>query len=136
VVVAANFLIDAESNLKASVGGLGGHAGHGASVPAQATPDEPKRAAKAGGVGHHAEGSVESIDAKAGTLSLNHGAVASLKWPAMTMEFAVANASLLKGLKPGTQVAFDFVERQPGEWVITAIAPLAGQAPANPHAGH
>jgi RND family efflux transporter MFP subunit len=29
VVVAANFLIDAESNLKSAVGGLGGHAGHG-----------------------------------------------------------------------------------------------------------
>ena len=29
VVVAANFLIDAESNLKAAVGGLGGHSGHG-----------------------------------------------------------------------------------------------------------
>ena len=29
VVVAANFLIDAESNLKSAVGGLGGHSGHG-----------------------------------------------------------------------------------------------------------
>jgi Cu(I)/Ag(I) efflux system membrane fusion protein len=33
VVVAANFLIDAESNLKAAVGGLGGHAGHGSPAP-------------------------------------------------------------------------------------------------------
>lgn len=32
VVVAANFLIDAESNLKAAIGGLG-HAGHGGSAP-------------------------------------------------------------------------------------------------------
>ncbi len=32
VVVAANFLIDAESNLKAAVGGLGGHAGHGSAA--------------------------------------------------------------------------------------------------------
>jgi Cu(I)/Ag(I) efflux system membrane fusion protein len=40
VVVAANFLIDADSNLKAAVGGLGGHAGHGAgaSMPASAAP--------------------------------------------------------------------------------------------------
>jgi Cu(I)/Ag(I) efflux system membrane fusion protein len=32
VVVAANFLIDAESNLKAAVGGLGGHSGHGSAA--------------------------------------------------------------------------------------------------------
>jgi Cu(I)/Ag(I) efflux system membrane fusion protein len=50
----------------------------------------------------------------------------------MTMEFTVANASLLQGLKPGAKVAVEFVERQPGEWVITALKPLA----ANPHAGH
>ncbi|OYV87004.1 MAG: hypothetical protein B7Z63_03125, partial [Ignavibacteriae bacterium 37-53-5] len=29
----------------------------------------------------------------------------------------------MKGLKPGAMVAFEFVERQPGEWVITDIKP-------------
>ena len=76
-------------------------------------------------VGHQGVGTVDSIDAKAGTVSLNHGAIASLKWPAMTMEFKVANASLLQGLKPGAKVAFEFVERQPGEWVVTTITPVA-----------
>jgi Cu(I)/Ag(I) efflux system membrane fusion protein len=37
VVTSANFLIDAESNLKAALGGLGGHAEHGSSAP----PAEP-----------------------------------------------------------------------------------------------
>jgi Cu(I)/Ag(I) efflux system membrane fusion protein len=60
-------------------------------------------------VGHKAQGTVDSVDAKAGTVSLNHGAIASLKWPAMTMEFKVANPSLLKGLKPGAPVSFEFV---------------------------
>jgi Cu(I)/Ag(I) efflux system membrane fusion protein len=130
VVVAANFLIDAESNLKAAVGGFS-DAGAGAPAGQQAK-----------GAGHQAEGRVESVDAKAGTVSLEHGPVASLKWPAMTMEFTVANESLLQALKPGAKVAVDFVERQPGEWVITAVKPLAaGQgvgtpAAANPHAGH
>jgi len=128
VVVAANFLIDAESNLKAAVSGFG-HSAHGAAAQA-GTPAEPASAAvKASG--HKAEGTVESIDVKAGTLSLNHGPVASLKWPAMTMEFKAANAALLNGLKPGASVAVEFVERQPGEWVITRVTPLA-----NPHAGH
>lgn len=132
VVVAANFLIDAESNLKAAVGGFG-HAAHG-SAPKQEGAAAPAAA------GHKAEGTVESIDTKAGSVSLNHGPVASLKWPAMTMEFQVANAALLSGLKPGAAVAFEFVERKPGEWVITAIKPIAdaksAAAAANPHAGH
>ncbi|TXH53216.1 MAG: copper-binding protein, partial [Burkholderiaceae bacterium] len=62
----------------------------------------------------------------------HHEAIASLKWPAMTMEFAVANPSLLAGLKPGSAVNFEFVERQPGEWVITRVAPKANPA----HSGH
>ena len=32
--------------------------------------------------------------------------------------------------KPGATVAFEFVERAPGEWVITSVKPAA-----NPHAG-
>lgn len=140
VVVAANFLIDAESNLKAAVGGFG-HAAHGA-TPKEGQAAVPGQPATKG-TSHQAEGTVDGVDAAAGTISLNHGPVASLKWPAMTMEFIAANGSLLQGLKPGTKVAFEFVERQPGEWVITAVKPLPASqgtgtpaAGANPHAGH
>jgi len=128
VVVAANFLIDAESNLRAAVSGMGS----AASAPAAGAA-----AAPAAAVGHRAEGSVDSLDAQAGTLSLNHGAVASLKWPAMTMEFKAANPALLQGLKPGQAVAFEFVERQRGEWVVTAITPRGpGAAAASAPAAH
>lgn len=41
VVVAANFLIDAESNLSSALDGFGAHQGHGAAVPQSAqSPDE------------------------------------------------------------------------------------------------
>ncbi len=132
VVVAANFLIDAESNLKAAVGGFG--QGGQAAQPAAAQ-----------GVSHRAEGSVDGIDAKDGTVTLTHGPVDSLKWPGMTMDFKVANASLLQGLKPGAKVAVEFVERGQGEWVITSVKPMAAAAAAAPassakakaaHAGH
>ncbi len=137
VVVAANFLIDAESNLKAAVGGFG-HAAHGGGKPAQ---EEPAAKSGAASAGHKAEGAVDSVDAKAGTVSISHGPIASLKWPGMTMEFKVANEALLKDLKPGAAVAFEFVERRPGEWVITSIKPAGGAHDAashgaNPHAGH
>ena len=112
VVVAANFLIDAESNLKAALGGLGNAA-------TATTPAAP--AAKI--VGHQASGTVDGVDLKEGTVSLNHGPVASLKWPAMTMEFKAANATLLQSLKPGAKVTVEFIERQPGEWVITSVKP-------------
>ena len=137
VVVAANFLIDAESNLKAAVGGFG-HSGHGGAP--KSGKDDEKPAAAPQAAGHRAEGTVDSVDAKDGTVSLNHGPVASLKWPAMTMEFKVANPSLLQTLKPGAKVDVEFVERQPGEWVITSAVPASKAATpvpaANPHAGH
>ena len=144
VVVAANFLIDAESNLKAAVGGFG-HASHAGSTPKQEAAAAPagglggNQEAKPTAVGHKAEGTVEAFDMKAGLVTLNHGPVASLKWPGMTMEFLVATPALLSGLKPGLSVSFEFVERKPGEWVVTAIKPLASAAPGaatNPHAGH
>ncbi|MBL0121627.1 MAG: efflux RND transporter periplasmic adaptor subunit [Betaproteobacteria bacterium] len=139
VVIAANFLIDAESNLKAAIGGFG-HAAH----------SDGKTASDAGnvkpepmGAGHRAEGTVEALDAKAGTVSIRHGPVESLKWPAMTMEFKLANAALQEGLKAGAKVGFEFVERQPGEWVITAVKPVASAkesgapvAAVTPHAAH
>jgi Cu(I)/Ag(I) efflux system membrane fusion protein len=135
VVVAANFLIDAESNLKAAIGGLG-HAGHGAApVAGQSAP------APAGHADHaaapataKAHGRIEAIDAKAGSLTIAHQAIASLKWPPMTMDFDLTNSGQLKGLKPGDEVDFELAERGPGDWVITAISVAGGAQSA--HAGH
>lgn len=116
VVVSANFLIDAESNLKAAIGSFGEETG----------------AAAAADASHKAAGTVEQVDPDKGTVSIHHGPVASVKWPAMTMEFAVANKALLSQLKPGVQLNFEFVERNPGEFVITSVQATS----ANPHAGH
>ena len=142
VVVAANFLIDAESNLKAAVGGLSGHSGHGSAPNASGAEPTQAKGTSAAAVGHQGQGTVDTVDAKAGTVSLNHGPIATLKWPAMTMEFKAANPSLLKDLKPGMAVSFEFVERQPGEWVVTSIVPTGAKAAANTaaaaksHSGH
>lgn len=145
VVVAANFLIDAESNLKAAISGLGASGGAGPAPTPASNASSPATPATKGTVGHQGIGSVEGVDAKSGVLTLKHEPIASLKWPAMTMEFTVANPSLLAGLKPGTPVTFEFVERQPGEWVITRLtAKAAANMPTQPaspvgtgsHAGH
>jgi multidrug efflux pump subunit AcrA (membrane-fusion protein)/Cu/Ag efflux protein CusF len=102
VVTAGNFLIDAESNLQSALGGLGGG-------------DQPKPAT----VGHRAAGTLKAVDG--GTVTISHQAIPELKWPAMTMDFQLANPSLAEGLKPGTTIDFEFVERGPGEWVITKL---------------
>jgi Cu/Ag efflux protein CusF len=39
----------------------------------------------------------------------------------MTMDFAVANASLLANIKVGSTISFEIVERSKGEWMITKL---------------
>lgn len=139
VVVAANFLIDAESNLKAAIGGLG-HGGHGGSAPGQKAEDV---SAKGVAVGHRAEGTIDAIDAQAGSATVSHGPIPTLKWPAMTMDFRLANPALAANIKSGSAVSIEIVERKPGEWVITKIEPRtaaearpSGQAAPGGHSGH
>jgi len=134
VVVSANFLIDAESNLKAAVGNFG-HAAHGGS----AKPADGAQGKAAAAMGYAGEGTLDAIAPDKSTITLSHGPIASLKWPAMTMDFGLANPALLKGLAPGAKVKFEMVERKPGEWVITSLASAAATAEAatqQTHAGH
>lgn len=51
-------------------------------------------------------GSVTAIDTAAGEITLDHGAIAELDWPAMTMGFA-APQKLLEGLAVGDRVSFE-----------------------------
>jgi Cu(I)/Ag(I) efflux system membrane fusion protein len=138
VVVAANFLIDAESNLRAAVGGFGGSE-KSTTAPADTNSTGGAQSATTpSGVGHRGEGTVQAVDAGTETLSIAHGPIASLKWPAMTMKFKVANPSLVAGLKPGASVSFEFVERSAGEWVVTKVAERnkARDDSASTHKGH
>jgi Cu(I)/Ag(I) efflux system protein CusF len=49
---------------------------------------------------------VTAIDSAKGQVTLDHGAIAELKWPPMTMGFA-AKPELLKDVKVGDKVAFE-----------------------------
>jgi Cu(I)/Ag(I) efflux system membrane fusion protein len=37
------------------------------------------------------------------------------------MDFVLANPSLVDKAKPGSAISIEFVERKPGEWVITKL---------------
>jgi len=128
VVVRANFLIDAESNLKAALETFGGHGGHGAQSKPDAAKPSPASAARV----HKGKGTVEAVDPGGGTVEINHGPIPSLKWPAMTMEFKVKDKAMLAGVKKGQAIEIDITQRGPGEFVIERIAP-AGPAE---HKGH
>lgn len=143
VVITANFLIDAESNLKAAISGftpaqpsppgatqatspaIVDHSSHGASSPGA---DHSAHGASSTVVGHRGQGTVEAIDVKAGKITLAHGPVPTLKWPPMRMDFVLANPALASAVRPGSKVAFEFVERKPGEYVVTKLEPAGGSA--------
>lgn len=83
---------------------------------ADATPDMTMPVAIKGGKG---TGTVTAIDAKSGKITLDHGPVVELEWPAMTMGFGVG-PDLLKGIAVGDEVAFD-VEWNGKSATVTSI---------------
>lgn len=68
------------------------HADHGAAPPKAA-------------VAVQGSGVVKGVNAKAGTVTLHHGPIPALKWPAMTMTFK-ASPEVLKAAKTGKSVTF------------------------------
>jgi Cu(I)/Ag(I) efflux system membrane fusion protein len=90
----------------------------------QHTPGMKMDAAKtAVDQGHRGHGTVNSVDAKAGKVNLTHGPIATLKWPGMTMDFAVSDKQALAKLKAGQKVEFKVAEQSKGQYVITEIGP-------------
>ncbi|MYN03236.1 efflux RND transporter periplasmic adaptor subunit [Pseudoduganella sp. DS3] len=112
VAVSGQFLIDSEASLKAS----------------------GERMEGVGAAVHRGDAVVEAVDGDEVTLS--HGPIASIKWPAMTMAFKLPPGGLPAGVKVGARVRFEFVQQGEGEFRVTAIAPAAPAAPAEQHGGH
>ena len=67
-------------------------------------------------------GVIKALDARAGTLTIKHGAIPGVGWPAMTMTFKAEPSSLLKGLRVGETIAFDCV-LQGQSATVTAVRP-------------
>jgi Cu(I)/Ag(I) efflux system membrane fusion protein len=127
VVVRANFLIDAESNLKAALGTFGGQSDSGG---AAGKPAADKPVATGGSQVHKATGTIAAVNAAAGTVKIEHDAIPSLKWPAMTMDFQAKDKLLLRDVKPGQSVEFDLAPGAPGEFVVERIAPARAKPAA------
>jgi len=113
VVASGQFLVDSEASLRGTLSRLEGGA-EAKPAAAPATDGTHKGLAK-----------VTAIDAAKGRIELDHEPIAALKWPRMTMEFAVEDKAALAKLKAGDAVEFE-VRGKPdpaGDFVIQRIAP-------------
>lgn len=70
---------------------------------------------------HTAVGTVNTIDRAAGTINISHEAVESAGWPAMTMNFRLANAGAAAKIEPGQRIEFRFTTE--GGGTVMAIEP-------------
>ena len=117
VVVKANFLIDAESNFKGALSGFGQN--HQDSI----TSEQPASASR---MTHRGKGTIKAIDFAHATVTLAHGPIESLQWPAMTMDFRFLEPALLQSFKPGQQISFEMAEESAGEFVLVRMEAADG----------
>lgn len=120
VVVAASFLIDAESNLKSAL----------ANFTAPATPGQN---ASQSASTYQASGRLDAVEG--GSVTITHHPIPALNWPGMTMDFQLASPAVAKGVPPGSPIRFEFEQRGPGEFVITRIEATGAPSPTQ-HGTH
>ena len=83
--------------------------------------DMPAKSTKAAkSTSHEADAVVRDFDAAQGKVTLAHGPVKSLGWPAMTMGFAVKDKMLFDKLAVGAKVHVGFKKEGDG-YVVTSV---------------
>jgi Cu/Ag efflux protein CusF len=75
---------------------------------------------KSGSKVHKGVGTVKKVDSAAGTVTIAHGPIPTMKWPAMNMTFAVKDKALLGKLSQDKKVEFEFVQ-QGSDYVIKSV---------------
>ena len=66
-------------------------------------------------------GAVNKIDLAKGIINISHQAIPELKWPAMTMDFKVADKKLLNSIKAGQQITFGLHKDSQSGYMISSI---------------
>ncbi|MCI0401485.1 MAG: efflux RND transporter periplasmic adaptor subunit [Gammaproteobacteria bacterium] len=122
VVVSAQFLIDSEASLKASLGRL---------QPPQETMSEDKASLRDERV--LAVGTVNRVIEDGRKLNIQHEPIPELGWPGMTMEFQVADTVDLTQLPVGGRVRFALQHSDHGQYVISDIQALASDQQVTDH---
>lgn len=113
VVLSGQFLIDSEASLSGVIGRL---------KAAAPTPEEAAARLARG------TGTIQSLDLAQRRITIAHGPIPTMNWPAMTMTFGVREAAMLRGFKRGDRVDFVFPKaQQGGAYVIEQLVRDAGQ---------
>src|SRR6266581_3081726 len=68
---------------------------------------------------HKGVGTVKKVDPTGGKVTIAHGPIPTMKWPAMSMTFTVKDKALLGKFSQDKKVEFEFVE-QGSDYVITS----------------
>ncbi|KAB0579061.1 efflux RND transporter periplasmic adaptor subunit [Ideonella dechloratans] len=122
VVASGQFLVDSEARLRSVLGSLA--AAEPAATQASAPASMPaSKAAAAAAASYMAQGKVESVEAD--SLTISHGAIAELKWPAMTMGFNKPSAKAFPDVKPGDSVHFEF-KKKGDDYELVSVHRLGG----------
>jgi len=93
-----------------------------AAEPAPMATETPAMATEAAAKKASATGTVEAVDTAAGKITIAHGPVDALQWPAMTMAFK-ATPEQLASVQTGQKVQFEF-ESKGMDSTITQIIPV------------
>jgi Cu(I)/Ag(I) efflux system membrane fusion protein len=101
VVTSAQFLLDSESSIRASL---------------QRLSKPPKPEIWTAGV-------INTVEAESHVLNVTHEPIPELNWPTMTMDFPVAKGVRLEGLKSDSKARFRIREGEDGRYEIDAIEP-------------
>jgi Cu(I)/Ag(I) efflux system membrane fusion protein len=101
VVTSAQFLLDSESSVRASLQRL-------------TAPAKPEI---------WTQGVINTVEADSRTLNATHEPIPELNWPTMTMDFPVAEGVKLDGLKADSKARFRIREGKDGRYEIDAIEP-------------
>jgi Cu(I)/Ag(I) efflux system periplasmic protein CusF len=69
---------------------------------------------------HKGTGTVTKVDPAKNAVTIAHGPVQSMKWPAMTMTFKAKDKAMLDKVKPGEKIEFSFVQSGK-DYIVTEI---------------
>ena len=117
VVVSSQFLIDSEASLR----GIEARLNAGPAAPAASAMAAPGATAP-GAQKHVGEAKVEKVGRDA--LTLSHGPIATMKWPAMTMDFKLPSGGAPGNVRAGDRVTFEFVVAADGLPQLTTVTPM------------
>lgn len=119
VVTSAQFLIDSEASLSASLHRM---------TPLQKTPETMQTSIRT----IKGTGLINTINTETRTINLSHEPIPALDWPAMTMDITVADDINLKRVSQWEKIHFYMVKDDSGTYYIRRIEPRTDSTGVSP----